>query len=294
VRRSPQRIGLVCALFVSVVAGKAWAQAQESQGPIAPPPKFEAKRVPTAATPAAPPIPSDEIIRRFSANEDVMKNAYNHYTFAQTVRVQELADPGGDFTVTGVFYTKPDGQRYERITKPPASTLKLTTFSLEDVKTIASLPFFILTTDQLTHYRLEYVGKDKLDELNTYIFRVQPKQVERTHRYFDGVVWVDDQDFAIVKSSGQFVSEISGDGTELPFKMYDTYRENFDGKYWFPTYTSSDDYSSNPKGKQLHLRLVIRSTDFKPETSAGIGANQSPPPSLKQPSAPSGNQVPPH
>jgi hypothetical protein len=293
VRKRPLILLLVCFLAMCFAASKALGQAEESQGPITPPPKFETKRLPTAANPAPPPIPADEIIRRFAASEDVMKKAYDNYTFAQTVRVQELADPGGDFSVTGVFYTKPDGQRYERITKPPVSTLKLAAFSLEDVKIIASLPHFVLTTDQLTHYGLEYIGKEKLDELNTYIFRVKPKQVERTRRYFDGVVWVDDQDLAIVKSSGQFVSEISGGGTELPFKMYDTYRENFDGKYWFPTYTSSDDYVSNPKGKDLHLRLVIRSTDFKPET-AGNGPAQSPPPSLKQPAAPTGKPAPPH
>ena len=244
------------------------ARAQET-GPIPPPPKYEVKRIPAKPAPDAPPVPADEIIRRFTANEDVMKQAYENYSFSQTVRVQELADPGGEFSVTGELYKKPDGQRYERIIKPPVSTLKHTAFTLEDVQVLVSLPHFILTTDELPHYTLEYQGTEKLDELNTYIFRVKPKQMSRTRRFFDGVVWVDDHDFAIVKTSGQFVSEIARDPTQFPFTMFDTYRENFQQKYWFPTYTSSDDYLPLSGGQDLHIRLVVRSTDFKPLPAGG-------------------------
>lgn len=256
---------------IALCAGSTFTARAQEAGPIPPPPKFEVKRIPTNPTPEAPPVPVDEIIRRFTANEDVLKQAYENYSFTQTVRVQELADPGGEFSVTGEFYKKPDGQRYERITKPPVSTLKHTTFTLEDIKVLASLPYFILTANELPNYTLEYQGTEKLDELSTYIFRVKPKQVSRIRRFFDGVVWVDDHDFVIVKSSGQFVSEISHDPTQLPFTMFDTYRENFQQKYWFPTYTSSDDYIPRSGGQDLHIRLVVRSTDFKPLGAGSAG-----------------------
>jgi hypothetical protein len=252
------------------------ARAQGDNGPLTAPPKFEVKRIPSEPHPGPPPIPEEEIIKRFTANEDVMKKEYDLYNFTEAIRIQELSDPGGKFAVTGEVYTKPNGERYLRVTKPPESDLKVTDFTLEDVRTIAQLPLFILTTDQISNYTLKYYGQEKLDELNTYIFRVKPKQLSRKYRFFDGVVWVDDQDFAIVKSYGQFVSEIAGNGTKFPFTMFETYRENFQNKYWLPTYTRSDDVVSEEKDSELHLRLVIRDTNFKLNSSPAATPSPAP------------------
>jgi hypothetical protein len=255
-------------ILTTLTLGAAFsARAQSDNGPMGAPPKFEVKRIPSEPHPGPPPIPEEEIIKRFSTNEDVMKKEYDLYNFTEAIRIQELSDPGGKFAVTGEVYTKPNGERYLRVTKPPESDLKVTDFTLEDVRTIAQLPLFILTTDQISNYSLKYYGQEKLDELNTYIFRVKPKQLSRKYRFFDGVVWVDDQDFAIVKSYGQFVSEIAGNGTKFPFTMFETYRENFQNKYWLPTYTRSDDVVSEQKDAELHLRLVIRDTNFKLNSS---------------------------
>jgi hypothetical protein len=261
-----------------LVAGIALARPQDpGPGPIAPPPKFEVKRMPEEI-PEAPAIPTDEIIRRFTANEDKLKDAYDHLAFTQALRVQELSTPGGEYNVKGEVYTKPDGQRFERFPSPAQSTLKVTSLTLQDVKILSSVPNFVLTTKELANYSLQYLGKEKLDELNTYIFRVKPKHVERMRRFFDGVVWVDDRDFVVVKSSGKFVSEIADDGTGLPFHMFDMYRENVDGKHWLPTYVGSDDFVKVKDHPDIHLRLVIRTSDFKPETApaAGAGADAAP------------------
>lgn len=252
------------------------ANAQSSKGPIAPPPKYEATRVSNEPHPAAPPIPEEEIVKKFAANEDVMKKAYDAYTFSQTIRVEEMTDPGGKFTATGEVSFKPDGQRYMRVTKPPESDLKITNFSLEDVRTIASLPLFVLTTEEVGNYTFKYAGQDKLDDLNTYVFQVTPKQISRSRRFFQGVVWIDDHDYAIVKSFGKFVSEIPGSGSKLPFSMFETYRENFQNKYWLPTYTRSDDSIPGPNNSELPLRLVIHSSNFK--LTAPEAAPATPPP----------------
>lgn len=251
--------GLVAGLVFSAAA----VRAQDEKGPIPPPPKFEVHRISNDPTPPAPPLPEAEIIKRFAANEQVMKKEYNESIFDETVRVEEMTEPGGKFVATGEVYTKPDGQRFLRVQKPPESDLKLTSFSLEDVRTIASLPMFVLTSDEIANYDFKYSGMDKLDELNTYVFQVKPKQLSRKRRFFEGVVWVDDRDFVIVKSYGKFVSEIAGNGTKLPFSMFESYRENFKNKFWLPTYTRSDDSIPGPNGAQLPLRLVIRASNFK-------------------------------
>jgi hypothetical protein len=261
-------------LLFLMTAGLARAQDQDNQqGPMAPPPKFEVHRMPSVPHPGPPPIPEQQIIQSFAANEDVAKKAYDGYSFTETIRIEELMDPGGKFTAVGESYIKPDGIRYWRVTNPPQSTLKLTSYTLEDVRTIISVPLFFLTSDQIANYNLLYVGQQKLDELNTYIFQVKPKQLSRTQKLFDGIVYVDDHDLAIVESYGKFVSELTGSGAQLPFSMFEMYREDFQQKYWLPTYISSDDYSGSGDA-ELHLRLVMRSTDFKLSAPSAAPAAQ--------------------
>jgi hypothetical protein len=263
------------ALLAALCLGAALPAQQDNTGPMAPPPKFEVRRIPSVPHPGPPPIPEQEIIRRFAANEDAAKKVYETYDFVQTIRIEELSDPGGKFTVTGEEYTRPDGQRFWRIVRPAESSLKLTHYSFEDVRTITTLPTFFLTSDQIANYEFLYAGQQKLDELNTYVFQVKPRQLSRSQRLFQGVVFVDDHDFAIVESYGKFVTELVDEGAKLPFSLYETYRENFQDKYWLPTYTTSDDYLKSDD-QDFQLRLVIRSTDFKP--NAAGGATPSPPP----------------
>jgi hypothetical protein len=262
--RSARTVTLVMGVLLSL----AWdACAQEQPGPIPPPPKFEVRRIPSVPHPGPPPIPQQEIIQRFAANEDAMERVYKTYSFTQTVRVEDMSGtgPAGMFNATGEVYTKPDGSQVWRITGQPQSTLKTTTLTLEDVRTIVALPLFFLTSGEVGNYNFLYAGQDKLDELNTYVFQVKPKQLSRTRRFFEGVIWVEDHDLTIVKTYGKFVTEVESDaGTKLPFTMFETYRENFQEKYWLPTYTNSDDFIAASNGDQFHLRLVIHSTDFKP------------------------------
>ena len=270
-RRFPFIVSSALLLFFA-----ASARAQDSTGPLAPPPKYEVKRLPSEPHPGPPPVPEQEIIQKLAANEDVMKQKYETYDFTQTIRIEELADPGGKFSVTGEVYTRPDGQRYMRVDKQPESDLKVEHFSLEDVHTIATLPLFSLTSREIANYNFKYAGQEKLDQLTTYVFQVKPKLLSRKQRFFEGLIWVDDHDFAIVKSYGKLVSEISGNGTSLPFTMFETYRENFQGKYWLPTYTRSDDFVKGPNDEELPLRLVIRSTEFKPHSQPEEGAAAAP------------------
>ena len=262
-------IGMAALLF------SATALHAQDPGPQAPPPTFKVERIPAEPHPGPPPLPVEEIIQKFAANEDVMKKAYDTYDFTQSIRLDELTDPGGKFSVTGEVYAKPDGLRYMRVTKPAESSLKLMHFSLEDVRVIASMPEFPLTAAEIGNYNLKYAGQDKLDQLNTYVFQVKPKVLSRKKRYFEGVIWIDDHDFAIVKSYGKFVSELEGNGTALPFTMFETYRENFQSKYWLPTYTRSDDYFKSEGNEDMPLRLVVRSTDFKVRAAAAPPAADS-------------------
>jgi hypothetical protein len=263
-----KRAVFVAGLLAAAVCGVLTSAQAQSAGPQAPPPKFEVKRIPAQPHPGPPPVPEQEIIQKFAANEEVMKKAFDTYTFQESIRLDELSDPGGKFSVTGYMYIKPDGQRYLRVEKQPESTLKLMHFSLEDVRALSTMPLFPLTPGEIANYTFLYAGQEKLDQLNTYIFQVKPKMLSRKKRFFEGVIWIDDADFAIVKSYGKFVSELEGNGTSLPFTMFETYRENFQEKYWLPTYTRSDDYFKDDQNNELPLRLIIHATDFKLNATA--------------------------
>jgi hypothetical protein len=148
----------------------------------------------------------------------------------------------------------------------------------EDFQRLARMPAYPLTTAQLAKYDLKYLGKELVDEINCFIFQVKPKAVERANYYFDGIVWVDDQYLEVVKTYGKWVNDLGDLRTAtMPFSIFETYRENVDGKYWMPDYMRSDD-TLNLKDLNVPVRMVVKWTDYKP-----IGSTA---PATTQPAAP--------
>lgn len=251
--------------FLLIFAAMTAARAQ-TVGPITPPPTFKVKSIPATPNPGTPPMPADQIVQRLVKNEDLIKAAYDSQSFDQSVKLEELVSNGGQFDFLGQEYTKPDGERYQTVTKPPTSTLHYTEFSLEDVKTIDGLPLFFLTSENLPLYNLTYEGKEKLDQIDTFIFRVKAKQLSNKP-LFVSVIWVDDRDFAIVKSDGQFLTITGNAYATFPFSMFETYSENLQGHLWFPTYIRSEGHVKTPNG-DVPIRLIVRSENFKPNAPA--------------------------
>ncbi len=212
-----------------------------------------------------PPLPVEEMIRRFAAQESEFKKARDNYTYKQSVHVQEFdafGNSGGEFRRTSEIIFSPGGKRYERITYEPPSTLKMVSLSREDVEDLENIQPFVLTTEDLPKYRLEYRGREHVDEIDTYVFQVTPKRIEQGQRYFEGLIWVDDLDLQIVKTYGKAVPDIRRGKQENLFPRFETYRENIDGKYWFPTYTRADDllrFSNH----EVRIRMTVRYSQYQ-------------------------------
>jgi hypothetical protein len=257
-----------CVAFLLAVAIPRTLSAQEAQGPLPPPPKFEVKRIPSVPHPGPPPIPLETIVQKLAANEDAEKKIYDSSEFVQDVCIEELSNPGGSLDVIGRQYTKPDGTRSWRVLRPIQSTLKLTSFTMDDIQEIVSQPLFFLTSDQIQYYDFLYAGQTQLDQLAPYVIQVKPKELSPKRVFFQGVIYVDNVDLSIVETYGKFVSEYYENNSKLPFDMYDIYRQNLQGHYWFPTYVSSDAYLKQKDGSELHLKLVVKSSDFKPSAPA--------------------------
>ena len=229
-------------------------------------------------TPAAPPItnapglkdPSPEevqhIIHEFAAKEKVFREARNNYTYHQVNRVEEL---GPDNEVVGTFQQEWDilyqdnGKRIERVTYAPPDTLKGLIVTQEDIENFRSIQPFVLSTEDLPEYEIKYLGHVKVDEITAYVFKTRPKELLKGRLYFDGVVWVDDRDLQIVKSEGKTVPELKGKKGQNMFPRFTTWREQIDGKFWFPTYTLADDTLYFPNGPAIHLKEVVRYSDYK-------------------------------
>jgi hypothetical protein len=252
-------------LAVALAVGCAALLAAQAQGPLTPPPKKETKRIQIDSAVEPPPIPAEEIIRRFAEKEAELAQlrlAAKYQISVRLVEFNEEGEPAGEFQSISQATLAADGKPIERILRQTQSTLKSLSLPPEDLEDLTRIPPFLLPAAQLVHYDLTYAGKQTLDELTTYIFRVQPKRLERRQRFFEGAIWVDDQDFAIVKTYGKFVTELLEDSTQQPFQLFETYRQLVDGKHWLPAYTRSEETIRTNKG-EVRLRLTIRYEDYQ-------------------------------
>lgn len=219
-----------------------------------------------------PAIPPAEIIRQFAAKEAEYKEALTHYTYRRTARVDTIDDDTGK--VDGEWYEaddvtfRPDGARMERVVDAPPSTLTRVMMSPSDLYDLEHGYEFVLTTANLPEYNVQYVGRQRIDELECYAFDVTPKTIEKHQRYFDGRVWVDSRDLQIVVTDGRMVPDNTKRGQQDLHPPFITWRQQIDGRYWFPVYTKGEGILHFTGGygymdEDVHIREVVKYTDYK-------------------------------
>jgi hypothetical protein len=208
----------------------------------------------------------DELIQRFAAKEKEFKLAREQYTWTQSVKVQTLEGNTVDGEYQQVFDVVFDdrGKRISLIKFAPQNTLTRIEMTQEDLDDIEKRMPFTMTIDDLPFYSVKYLGQQQEDELNCYVFELSPKKIEKGQRYFDGRIWVDDHDLQIVKTYGKNVPDLfkPKKGEENLFPRFTTWREQIDGKYWFPTYTKVDDNLHFTMG-DVHIRQVVKYENYK-------------------------------
>jgi hypothetical protein len=213
-------------------------------------------------------ITVDAIIQQFAAKEKQFKVAREQYTYTQDVKVQTV---DGD-TVDGEYHQVADvlfddkGHRIEQVTFAPQSSLERVTMTQSDFDDIRNRLPFVLTSDDIGKYQILYVGKQREDELGTYVFDIAPKEIEKGERYFQGRIWVDDHDYQIVKTYGETVPQVHNfkhPEKENLSPKYTTWRQQIDGKYWFPTYTYAEDTLHFAGNDDVKMRYVVRYKNYK-------------------------------
>lgn len=223
--------------------------------------------------PDPPPLTHEEIIQRFAANEAAFKQARNAYTYTQDISIQTIRRGGfQQLAITGEYRMVSDvsfddhGKLLERVTYAPRNTLRTIQITREDLDDIHSMADFVFTPSELTQYNVRYAGHQHVDELDTYAFDVGPKRLAKDHRYFEGRIWVDAQDFAIVKTCGKRIPDRHEKRYENISPTFVTYREQVDGQYWFATYSRSDDVLYFGRAR-TELREVIKYTRYQRVTA---------------------------
>lgn len=207
----------------------------------------------------------NKIIAAFTAKEVQFRQALNQYSFKRDAVIQSLGMGGqviGEYRRVSFFTFDDQGNRYEKISYFPMPSMNNVT--AEDLDDLGGINPFALEPSKLDRYNIKYSGKEKIDELNLYVFDVTPKVIpdpkKIKERLFTGRVWVDDQDLQIVKTKGKGVPE-----TKInKFPIVETYREQFGGRFWFPTYSYADEELIFEGGQPLHIRMQVKYSDFAP------------------------------
>ncbi len=260
---------VLCSLLAAAAVSAAAAQAQ---------PKTQTQAAsaggPNVVNRSGAPADVERIIRAFTQKETEFRKALNEYGFRRDAVIQTIAWGGqisGEYHRVSRFVFDDSGNRFEKILKFPVPTMQEITISAEDLDDLGGVQAFALEASKLHEYDFAYVGKEKLDELDTYVFDVTPKvmgdprrlatmkKAKQLERFFQGRIWVDDQDLQIVKARGKGVPE----NDKQKFPTFETYRQQIDGKYWFPTYTYADDELNFKTGQSVHIRILVKFTDFE-------------------------------
>lgn len=212
----------------------------------------------------APKIPVEQIVKQFVDKETAFARARENYTYRQSVKITEYDEVGaarGKWELVQDVIFSADDKRTERVVYAPVSTLSRIVLTPKDMEDLRSVQPFVMTNTDAHKYQVDYLGTEKVDEIDCYVFSVKPKKMAEGERYFEGQIWVDQLDLQIVKTYGKGVGVLKKNADDQ-FPRFETYRQQVDGKYWFPTYTRADDVLHFKTGDQ-RIRMVIRYDDYK-------------------------------
>ncbi len=252
----------------------------QRQGPLPPPPgtvapssapadsaKTNAPRQATSShiTNDPPALPVEQIVQKFMEHEEEFRKERENYTYTQIFLFQTIDDDGqvdGEYRMTSDILFTPAAKRYEKVIEAPASTIQRITMEQQDFDDIEKVWPLVLTPDELPKYDIKYVGREQVDELGTYVFDIAPKKLEKNQRYFQGRIWVEDRDLQIVKTRGKGTG-LMKKKQDSAYPLFETFRENIEGHYWFPTYTRSDDTLHFKMGPDVRIRVAVRYANYK-------------------------------
>ena len=209
--------------------------------------------------------PPPDLARKAAHLESETQRARDHYTYRQSVTIEELSDRGsmvGQYREERDVIFSPTEERTEQMIGRPLLTLKNLKLTEEDFADIRNIQPFVLVEELLRIYETKFRGEEKIDDVDCYVLQVRPRQILSGQRLFDGMLWIKKDGLAIIRSEGKAVPEIRSMKQENLFPRFTTVRRQIDGQHWFPIYTYADDALEFRTGPQ-RIRLKIRYSEYK-------------------------------
>ena len=194
-----------------------------------------------------------------AAKETAEEAARNSYTWRQTAEVLELDAKGhatGSYREIRDVLFSAEGKRVEQLATRPANSLTHLILTEEDFRDLREIQPLLLTTERLFMYESQFKGDEMVDGVDCWVLQIRPRQILAGQRLFDGLIWVDKRDNAIVKNQGQAVPQERGGKHENLFPHFTTTRLKVDG-FWFPARTVGDDtlyFSGGPQRERITVR----------------------------------------
>jgi len=201
------------------------------------------------AAAASPPPPlqrasPSELLSASAERGKELLAALRDYTYYSELTIQTVSQAD---TITGKYYRfsqisfDREGNRQEKVLENTSTLPVDVHIGTDTANNLTAVYQFIITPETINQYELSYVGRERIDELDTLVYDVKPRVKlpdpdKSNQRYLKGRIWIDEQDLCVVKVSGQALPESSSRRTP----KFETYFQNHD-KYWFPAYTTADD-----------------------------------------------------
>ena len=103
------------------------------------------------------------------------------------------------------------------------------------------------------HYKFDYVRREFLGEVRCLVFDVTPQEKSGKGRFL-GRIWVEDQDYNIVRYNGAY----QGGGHSSWWFHFDSWRTNVQPGIWMPSFVYSEE-------RDMHYN-ISKKLDFKAQT----------------------------
>ena len=209
--------------------------------------------------------PPPDLARRVAARETETAQEQSNYTYRQSVSIGELSDQGsmrGEYREARDIVFSPEHERTEQVVGKVSNSLSRLKMTEEDFRDIREVQPFLLTKDQAFMYETAYKGEESINGVHCFVLRIQPRQILQGQRLFDGLIWIDEQDYSIVQSAGQAVPQVMNMRSENLFPHFTTVREKMASGFWFPVLTYADDTLPFRTGPQ-RIRLTIRYSNYR-------------------------------
>ncbi len=220
-----------------------------------------------AATPADQPRTMEEVVERVVVNENHLDQEIRKYSPLVETYIQNLKpDKDLGFTPAGdkYFLGRADfskGVALVSLTEADTKGKKIFSgignffsFAMQYLPDGFLQMIFIDTNGfDKQHYKFEYVRREFLGEVRCLVFDVSPQAGAGKGRFL-GRIWVEDQDFHIVRFNGAY----GGSGHTSWYFHFDSWRTNAQPGLWLPSFVYSEE-------KDLHYALT-KKLDFKAQT----------------------------